>query len=129
MNVMGLATSPLGLVTVIGTTPAFTSRLPGTDAIRRPASLNAVSTALPFQRTTQLEAKLLPVMTIVTAGEPAAAETGLSERMTGRGGSIAMVTLLDTAPPGFITVTAALTPARTFTRSAVTIAVTCVPLT
>src|SRR5450756_829893 len=128
VNVIGLVTSPLGLVTVIGTTPAFTSKLAGTDALTCPASPNVVSTAVPFQRTTQLAAKLVPVMTIASAAVPAPAEAGVSERMVGRGGSIARVTLLDTAPPGFKTVTLALTPARTLTRSAVTNPVTCVPL-
>src|SRR5450756_112720 len=88
VNVIGLVISPPGLVTVIGTRPAFTSRLGGTDTLTCPASANVVSTAVPFQRTTQLEAKLVPVMTIAIAVPPATAEAGVSERMVGRGGSI-----------------------------------------
>src|SRR5664280_1071007 len=128
VNVTGLVTSPLGLVRVIGNTPALTSRLAGTDALTCAASANVVATAVPFQRTTQLAAKLLPAMTIANAGPPAAAEAGVSERMAGRGGSIGRMTLLLSAPPGLRTVMLALVPARTPTRSAVTNAVTCTPL-
>src|ERR1035441_8059598 len=103
VNVIGPVASPLGLVTVIGTAPAFTSRLAGTVALTCAASANVVSTAVPLQRTTQLAEKVLPVMTIATATPPAAAEAGASERMAGRGGSMARVTLLLSAPPGFRT--------------------------
>ena len=65
-NVTGFVTRPLGLVTVLAIAPAFTSRLAGTVALKSPESPNVVPTAVPFHRATQLEAKLLPVMRIVT---------------------------------------------------------------
>jgi hypothetical protein len=128
VKVTAAAASPLGLVTVMATAPTLDSMGAVAAIFRWAESMKAEATGEPFQRATQLTAKLAPVTPTSRPSLPAGALAGVSESMEGRGGSSTKVRALETAPPGLTTVMAAPTPARRVSRSDGTNPITCVPL-
>src|SRR5437867_1384444 len=100
-----------GLQTVIAALPATAMSLTGIEAVSWLAPAKVVGRSAPFQRTTDVEMKLLPFTVSVKAAPPAVAEVGLMLVIAGTGFAavIANVTEFDMPPPGdgLKTVTAA----------------------
>jgi hypothetical protein len=100
-----------GLNTVTAALPALAMSLAGIDAVSWLALRKVVERFEPFQRTTELEMKALPLTVSVNPAAPAIADVGLMLVMFGTGFAavIVNVTEFDMPPPGggLKTVTAA----------------------
>ena len=75
-NVAVLEVTPLGLIRVTMAAPAAATRFAGTVAVACVALAKVVERGEPFQRRTQLVAKLTPVAVRVNDAEPSVAEAG-----------------------------------------------------
>jgi hypothetical protein len=106
-NVAVLEVTPLGLIRVTMAAPPAASRFAGTVAVTCVALTKVVDRGKPFQRKTQLVAKLTPVAVRVNEAEPSVVKAGERAEIMGRSGSTVKVRMLETAPPGLETVTAA----------------------
>ena len=128
VKVRALETAPPGFCTVTEALPAAAMSAAVIAAVSWVALTKVVVRFAPFQRTTEPLTKLLPFTVSVKAGPPAAALPGESEVKVGvEAPVIVKVRALETAPPGFCTVTEAL-PAAAMS-AAVIAAVSCVALT
>jgi hypothetical protein len=112
-----------GFTTVTEAVPAFATRAAVTVAVSCVEETNVVVKAVPFQRTDEVATKLVPFTVRVNCGDPAKHELGLIEVIVGTGLLIVNITVFDTGPVEFLTVTFAVPP--TATLAAGTIAVTC----
>src|SRR5206468_2222014 len=101
-----------GLKTVTAALPGPAMSPAGIEAVSWLAPAKVVGRSAPFQRTTDVEMKLLPFTVSVKAAPPAVAEVGLMVVIAGTGFAavIANVTEFEIPPPGdgLKTVTAAL---------------------
>lgn len=119
----------VGLNTVTVAVPTVATSEAGTEAVIEVALTNVVVSGIPFQFTTEVLTKLVPISMSVKAELPAPAELGASEVSVGEGLLIVKVCADDVPPLGAAlkTVTMAL-PARAMSEAG-TVAVTEVPLT
>ena len=85
-----------GVNTVTAAVPATPRSAAGIAAVTCVVETNVVARAAPFQRTTELGTKFVPLTVSVRPGPPAAAEAGLSPVVAGIGLDTAIVTV---APP------------------------------
>jgi hypothetical protein len=131
VNVCALDAPPpgVGLNTVTGTVPAATMSAAVIWAWSWVLLTNVVVRLLPFQRTTDVVAKFVPVAVSVKAGPPAVALLGEIELSVGAGLLIVNVWEADVPPPGVgvKTVTGTVPPAAI--SLALICAVSCVLLT
>src|SRR5213594_3310464 len=74
-----------GLKTVTAALPALAMSLCGIEAVSWPALTKVVERSAPFQRTTDVEMKLLPLTVSVKPAPPAMAEVGFMLVMLGTG--------------------------------------------
>jgi len=112
-----------GFTTVTEAVPAFATRAAVTVAVSCVEETNVVVKAVPFQRTDEVETKLVPFTVRMNCADPAKHELGLIEVIVGTGLLIVNITVFDTGPLEFLTVTFAVPP--TATLAAGTIAVSC----
>jgi hypothetical protein len=94
-----------GLKTVTFAVPAVATSLAGMVAVSTVLETNPVVRSLPFQRTTELVTKFVPVMVRVNPPLPATAVAGLRVSIVGSGLVMVKVTVLDVRFPGLTTVT------------------------
>src|SRR6476469_8370236 len=109
VKLRGLEIAPPGFCTVTEALPAAAMSAAGIAAVSWVALTKVVVRFAPFQLTTEPFTKLLPFTVSVKAGPPAAALLGESVVNVGvEALLIVKVRALETAPPGFCTVTEAL---------------------
>src|SRR6476620_3478731 len=109
VKVRGLEIAPPGFCTVTEALPVAAMSAAGIAAVSWVALTKVVVRFAPFQLTTEPFTKLLPFTVSVKAGPPAAALLGESVVNVGvEALLIVKVRALETAPPGFCTVTEAL---------------------
>jgi hypothetical protein len=101
---------PFGFATVTVAVPPAAISSAGTAAVTCTALPKLVVKGEPFHRTTQFAAKFAPLAVSVNGPAPAVRLAGVIAVRDGRGNSIAILSALDTAPPGFTTVTLADAP-------------------
>jgi hypothetical protein len=100
---------PPGLMTVTLAVPAVAIRLADTDAVNWVVPTYEVVSELPFQRMADPETKPVPLTVNVKVELPAMAELGFRLLIASpTGGLMVKAMVLDTVPPGFITVMLAL---------------------
>ncbi len=121
-----LADSPAFVFTVTFTVPTVVSRSAVTVALISVELSTVVASALPFQLTTALESKLVPVTRRVKVALPGEAVTCDSEEMVGAPNALMVKCCAAEVPPSSVTVTLAVPELAT--RSAVTAAVNFVEL-
>jgi hypothetical protein len=120
-----------GLNTVTVAVPGAAMSLAGTCAVRGPL-LSVVGRSFPFQRTTELGAKFVPITARVKVCSPTGAQLGSRELIVGMGFVpllMAKLTRFELPPPGagLVTITAAV-PAEAIAAAGIA-AVNCVELT
>jgi hypothetical protein len=98
-----------GVNTVTAKVPLIARLLAGMSACNWVALINVVVRSAPFQRTTELDTKLLPLMVKVRPEEPTSVLEELREEIAGAGLLMAKLAELEAPPPGLglKTVTAA----------------------
>ena len=89
-----------GLKTVTFAVPAVATSLAGMAAVSWVLETKVVGRSLPFQRTTELVTKFVPVMTRVNPPLPATAVAGLMLLIVGAGLVMVNVAAPDSPPPG-----------------------------
>jgi len=89
-----------GLKTVTFAVPAVATSLAGMVAVSTVLETNPVVRSLPFQRTTELVTKFVPVMVSVNPPLPATVVAGLMAVIVGNGFVMVNVTAPDSPPPG-----------------------------
>jgi hypothetical protein len=89
-----------GLKTVTFAVPAVATSLAGMVAVSTVLETNPVVRSLPFQRTTELVTKFVPVMVSVNPPLPATVVAGLMAVIVGNGFVMVKVAVLDVPPPG-----------------------------
>jgi hypothetical protein len=89
-----------GLKTVTFAVPAVATSLAGMAASNRVLETKVVGRSLPFQRTTELLTKFVPVMVRVNPPLPATVVAGLMLLIVGKGFVMVKVAVLDVPPPG-----------------------------
>jgi hypothetical protein len=89
-----------GLKTVTFAVSAVATSLAGMAAVSWVLETKVVARGLPFQRTTELVTKFVPVMTRVNPPLPATAVAGLMLLIVGAGLVMVNVTAPDSPPPG-----------------------------
>jgi hypothetical protein len=120
-NVIAFDVPPHGLSTAIEAVPGFARREADTVAVSCVEETNVVGSAAPFQFTSEVERKFVPLTVNVNCESPAAAQVGLSELMVGAA-LIVNVTPPEVAPHPATVIEAVPGVAM---RSVVTVAVSC----
>jgi hypothetical protein len=101
VNALEVPPPGAGVNTVTGTVPATAMSEAGIAAVNLVAETNVVVRSSPFQRTTELVTKLLPLTVSVNAAPPAVRDDGLRLEIVGTGGLlIVKVSALEVPPPG-----------------------------
>jgi hypothetical protein len=90
----------VGLKTVTWAVPATAISEVGISAVNRVEETNVVVRFAPFQRTTELPLKPLPLIVSVNADPPAVRDDGFRLEIVGTGLLIVSVSALEAPPPG-----------------------------